>query len=63
MPRATTRRLGVTNMDRGIKMVKHVATFWRQQVGSVLTAQWADKLAQYIKDLTSSQNFMSQMYV
>ena len=62
MPRATSRRLAVTNMDKGIRMIMHLAKFWKQQHKSVLTAQWTENLATYIKDLTASDKFMTQMY-
>ena len=62
MPRSTSRRLAVSNMDRGIKMIKNLAQFWRENLSSKLTAQWADNLADYIKGLTASSKFMDQVY-
>ena len=62
MPRATSRRLAVSNMDRGIKMITHLAQHWRETLNSNLTAQWTESLATYVKDLTASSTFMSQMY-
>ena len=62
MPKASQSRLAVANMVQCGQHAKDLATYWRDERKSKLTAHWVETLADYVNELVENDKFMNQMY-